>query len=591
MQICQLKIQNFRGISSSTLIFPNHVVLVGDNNTGKSTVLEAIDLVLGPDRLNRTPVIDEHDFYIGKYQSMQGELYKIIIEATVTDLSDDQKNKFYEYIEWWDKRNNSLYDRSDITQIDNSEVQAAIRVTFEGFYDKDDDDFKGNTYYSRSLVESDSPVQFTKKDKQFCGFLYLRSIRTGTRALSLERGSLLDIILRLKEIRPLLWEKTLNSLNSFEIKDENEEGLSTVLASIQKAIDKYVPKEWGANPHLKLSNLTREHLRKIITAFIATGDGEHSAPYYRQGAGTINIIVLAMLSQIAEDKHNVIFAMEEPETAIPPYTQKRIIHEIKNLSSQSIFTSQSPYTIEEFKLEEILILRRDLLGELKQFRIELPASIKHKRFRKDFRNRFCEGLLSNRIIIAEGSTENSAIPVAARKLSELDPTTYSSLELLGFSIIDAEGENQIKDIAKVYSALGKDVYAICDKQSEENKVAIENSVKKLFMHEEKGIEKLVLKNTTHSAKERFLTNLTIPQHLMVKYPNQNEQIDDLLLDYFQWSKGNWGISDFLSQCDLDEIPRWIKQVCIELKEISSTNTLVEDSPRINQEDENGEVMP
>lgn len=31
-----------------------------------------------------------------------------------------------------------------------------------------------------------------------------------------------------------------------------------------------------------------------------------------------------MLSQIAEDKQNVIFAMEEAETAIPPYAQKRI---------------------------------------------------------------------------------------------------------------------------------------------------------------------------------------------------------------------------------------------------------------------------
>src|SRR3990172_13176498 len=108
MQICQLQIQNFRGIKTSHLIFPKHVVLIGDNNTGKSTVLEAIDLVLGPDRLNRTPVVDEHDFYLGKYQSDQGEVYKIIIEVTVTDLNEDQKNKFRDYIEWWDIINNSL---------------------------------------------------------------------------------------------------------------------------------------------------------------------------------------------------------------------------------------------------------------------------------------------------------------------------------------------------------------------------------------------------------------------------------------------------------------------------------------------------
>ncbi len=42
-------------------------MLIGDNNTGKTTVLEALDLALGPDRLNRRPPVDEHDFYQGRY--------------------------------------------------------------------------------------------------------------------------------------------------------------------------------------------------------------------------------------------------------------------------------------------------------------------------------------------------------------------------------------------------------------------------------------------------------------------------------------------------------------------------------------------
>ena len=67
MKISRLKIRNFRGIKSADLLFPDHVVFIGDNKNGKSTIIEAIDLVLGPDRLSRRPPIDEHDFYIGKY--------------------------------------------------------------------------------------------------------------------------------------------------------------------------------------------------------------------------------------------------------------------------------------------------------------------------------------------------------------------------------------------------------------------------------------------------------------------------------------------------------------------------------------------
>jgi len=201
--------------------------------------------------------------------------------------------------------------------VDHPEVQAALRVTFVGFYDPEEDDFDGETYFSRTMEESESPVPFRKSDKQFCGFLYLRALRTGSRALSLEHGSLLDIILRLKEIRPQMWEKTIEQLSQFHVASDPAIGISGVLESIETAIKKYVPREWGVTPHLKVSNLTRESLRKVITAFIATGEGPHAAPFYRQGNGTINMLVLAMLSQIAEGKQNVIFAMEEPETAIP----------------------------------------------------------------------------------------------------------------------------------------------------------------------------------------------------------------------------------------------------------------------------------
>jgi putative ATP-dependent endonuclease of OLD family len=67
LRVSRITIANFRGVSSATILLPNHAVLIGDNNTGKTTILEALDLALGPDRLNRMPPVDEHDFFQGKY--------------------------------------------------------------------------------------------------------------------------------------------------------------------------------------------------------------------------------------------------------------------------------------------------------------------------------------------------------------------------------------------------------------------------------------------------------------------------------------------------------------------------------------------
>src|SRR5262249_15166266 len=246
---------------------------------------------------------------------------------------------------------------------------------------------------------------------------------------------------------------------------------------------------------------------------------------------------------------NVIFAMEEVETAIPPYAQKRIVHELRKLSAQSIFTSHSPYVLEEFALEQTVIVSRSDDGVLTAAKIELPESVKHKRYRQEFRTRFCEGLLARRVLIAEGATEATSLPVAARRLAELNPTTYASVEALGVCVIDAGTESQIADLAKLYKALGKRTFALCDKQTDEAKTVIEAQVERLFMHDEKGIEDLVLKNTTQAALERFADTLQWPPHLLTKYPNPKAQALAALKDYFGWAKGNWGISDFLAQCN------------------------------------------
>lgn len=596
MQIHKIEVENFRGISSASLILPKHVVLIGDNNTGKSTILEAIDLALGPDRLVRRPPVDEHDFFLGKYRVAEDaagdegapqadvpppDAPKIKVEVTIGALSEEQQARFAGHIEWLNTKTYELFDEPNPAGIDAADIATALRVTFLGWYEEEEDDFFGESYFTRSLLDDEVPDKFGKRDKQLCGFLYLRSVRTGTRALSLEHGSLLDIILRLKDLRPKMWEDTLTELGQLDVGADPALGLTGVLESINNALKRYVPKEWGARPHLRVSSLTREHLRKVITAFVATGPGDHAAPFFRQGNGTINMLVLAMLSQIAADKQNVIFAMEEVETAIPPYAQKRIVHELRKLAAQSIVTSHSPYVLEEFGLEETVILSRDDAGLLTHAKVTLPESVKHKRYRQEFRTRFCEALLSRRVLIAEGATEATSLPVVARRLAELNPAKYSPFEALGICTVDANGESQVADLGKLYRSLGKTVFAVCDKQTDEAKAAIEAAVDKLYMHDEKGFESLVLKNTTQVALDRFCDALQWPPHLTAKYPNPKANAVSALSDYFAWAKGNWGIADFLAQCTEAEIPLWIRDACADVRQLCDPPLAAPEEPAAN----------
>lgn len=51
MQLSRIHVDNFRGIANGDAFFEGHTVFAGANNLGKSTLLEAEDLVICPERI------------------------------------------------------------------------------------------------------------------------------------------------------------------------------------------------------------------------------------------------------------------------------------------------------------------------------------------------------------------------------------------------------------------------------------------------------------------------------------------------------------------------------------------------------------
>lgn len=564
MRIARIAIKNFRGIREGTLLLPPHVALVGDNNIGKSTVLEAMDLVLGPDRLGRRPVVDEHDFYAGDYLDAEKNPILIEVEVVVVDLDDAQQRHFRDHLEWW-KPDNSLISEPPAEGTDAPGVLPALRVVFEGNYDAEEDDFVGNTYFA-SPGSGEERSFFRSFDKRKCGFLYLRALRTGTRALSLERGSLLDIFLRLKETQLKMWEGVLKELRALPVADDPEIGITRILDDVEKAVHQFVPEDWVSGPHMRVSDLTRETLRRTLTVFMNTGamrlDGEeYAAPFQHQGTGTINTLVLAMLSLIAELKASVIFAMEEPEVAIPPHAQKRIITSVRNKSAQAIFTSHSPYVLEEFKPEEVLVLKRNA-GVLSGVPATMPPAVAPKKYKEEFRRRFCEALLARRVLITEGRTEYDAVPAAATRLHEVEPATFRSLGALGIAVIDAGTDSQVAPLGNHFKALGKTVLAIYDLQVEPQKSEIKAAVDYAFEGPVKGFEQLLLNQTAEPALRRFAAAIVAagdwPSHLAPEKPEPATPLADLraaLQKYLKRSKGEGTAAGLLQMCTRAEMPK------------------------------------
>ncbi|TEB10486.1 DNA replication and repair protein RecF [Pelotomaculum sp. FP] len=564
MKVTRLIIENFQGVDSATLHFDGHTLLVGMNNVGKSTVCEALDLVLGPDRLSKFPPIEEFDFYNSTYLEADGETPKPLrIEVVLTDLNLETSNSCGSHLEFWHKEQRRLLEEGDADLVDTPAVEPCLRLETIGKYDPEEDEFEAKTYFSHSPNELDGSLKPVSKNvKRMIGFLYLRTLRTGTRALSLERGSLLDIILRLGKIRTGLWEQAIKRLRALDPPiDQDAAYLRTVLDSIEKRLAQYIPAQ-GKDSATKLfvSQLTREHLRKTMAFFLSMAPDQEPVPFQEVGTGTLNTLVLALLSFIAEiKKDNVIFAMEEPEIALPPHTQRRVANYLLNKTTQCFVTSHSPYIIEQFEPQQIQILRRSEQAELTAAPVILGGALKPKTYRKHARRGLCEAMLGKAVIVTEGLTEQVMLRAVADKMEAANEDKYP-LDLSGVTIFSSDGDGSLPAFGAFFKNLGLKTYAFYDqKQRKPQEIqALQDAFDLPNETAFTGAEELLIREIPVDRQWLLLEEIrNAGEQGNVGIPVQRPDDDDvraLMANLLKGRKGDGTAGRLIDLCEMAELP-------------------------------------
>lgn len=575
MKIVRLSIQNFRGIKSAELLFDGHTLLVGSNNVGKSTLCEALDLVLGPDRVNRFPPLDEFDFYNAQYlapatedKDAERELILIRIEAVVIDLSDEIDAKCGGNVEFWHAKEQRLLGPGEAEAANPPDVIPCLRLVTIGNYNRDDDEFEAKTFFSHSPDAPEGELtKVPKPIKRLFGFLYLRTMRTGSRALSLERGSLLDIILRAKGVRTSLWEKTIERLRGLDI-EAHAGKIAPILRSVEKRLSRYISLEAPGNAtKLHVSELTREHLRKTMTFFLALSADQSHVPFPHAGTGTINTLVLALLSFIADLKpETVIFAMEEPEIAVPPHTQRRIANYLLTKTTQAFVTSHSPFVIEKFEPSKTLLLARDS-GVVTARKVSDATGLKDNDYKRFSRSGLSECMLGRAAIVVEGVTELHAMPIVARRMEEND-LTLQPLDIAGVAFFDADGESNMPKFGKFFKTLGLRTFAFYDldykkKRKPEQAQALAENYEINVEHAYKGFEDLVIAEVPVERLWSFLRGLKeSDENGNVGIPDErpaDDEVKAIAKAALGGNKGAGWSARLFEECEFHELPATVTE--------------------------------
>jgi putative ATP-dependent endonuclease of the OLD family len=578
----RLTIENFRGVATGSVDFQGHTLLVGGNNVGKSTICEALELVLGPERAYRRPIVNEHDFHAGRYLDDNGHPVHIKIDVVLLHLPEEMEKKLFSKTRPWSDAKGGFVDEDGAGpgDADGDDVVRALPLTFIGYYDRKEDDFVGATYFAHPVEELGEDDErhgkpfaglslFPRDWKIQCGFIYLRTLRTGRRALSLERGSLLDTILRLGDTgKESMWESTVKQLRALDPPIGDIPQLEGIQAQIKDRMSRFVGLSADKDATgFYASDLTRENLREVVQLFLKSQDSNHAVPFNRLGTGAVNALVFALLTHIADLRGNraIIFAMEEPEIALPPHAQRRIAKYLLKNMGQAIITSHSPYVIEEFDMANVrAVSRKD--GALSSDSI--PADvIKHSALRTN-RRQLAEAVLARGVIVAEGDTEAKMLAAASYVYEALDQSdSYAPLDLIGVSVFDAGTQSDVPKWGPFFGALKKTTFAFHDQPK---KAWTADQTEKLgsyhhnFESSYKGTEDLLAAEVPPAVHRRFLDQAKdhpdYPTDKGYLKPGANDaDVIGLSSQVLQAKKGSGFAAMLIEQCEmLDEMPVTVK---------------------------------
>ncbi|MGB3873401.1 MAG: AAA family ATPase [Stenotrophomonas sp.] len=422
MRVADLSIHKFRGVSDGYLRFNKHVVLVGSNNTGKTTVIEALTLLLGRDRLIRD--LTEHDFFGS--DPMPDDRIKLI--ATITGFDGDDPSQHSEWFrdgravpKWLDETTGTVNPLPTETA-----THLCCQIGVQAYFDRLSLTVEVVRYFHDhdgeiDPFDEDSPIAVPSRLIQQFGFFLVRASRTWDRVLSWG-SELFRRTIHTAAAQPagaILAQR--DQLRSPEVTIEDDEQISPLINSVNDEVARCI----AGSPKLKL-RVTSTDSRSVLDAVAphyAKANGP-SVPAGRQGNGLISLQGLFLLLELgrlrSQGGEGFTMALEEPELHLPPATQQQIVLRVQALSSQTFVTTHSPTIAAMADPTSVLLLRNtDGVLTAKPFlekKLDDQAANWQRKFYQHNRSEVINALMHSFVLVPEGRSDHLLLQTLLKPL-------------------------------------------------------------------------------------------------------------------------------------------------------------------------------
>ena len=435
MYISELIINGYRNCGEKSRLSFNAGlnILVGENASGKSTIIDALRMIL---RDPEQPYISEDDFY----KSFIGNVQKrnIQIDVTLRDLSQEEKVTF---LSWC-----------------NAEFDAELHMEVESKPNP-----KG--YFKKSIWGGKSKASAFEEDTfDFINVIYLPALRNAEEKLTNGRKSRLALLLKHQYKNEARQNELVTAFNNFnksviKNKDNKFNEIAKARGDINAAMEKSMGNVFGQSVNLQFTENSFSSILQSIKMVFFPNVGEMDDEKFRDVAinslGYNNLLYIATVFAELEAMNNNLFTVlliEEPEAHLHPQIQSKLIKYLQKLSNekknlQIILTTHSAVLASSVSVDAIIHVTGTETGitvkKLSDF--GLDDSI------KNYLNRWMDItkstlLFSKGVILVEGICEAMLLPAFApivlRKYNkEHQRKLPCTLEEAGVTVVNINGIN------------------------------------------------------------------------------------------------------------------------------------------------------
>lgn len=437
MYISELTIEGYRNSKHESVIrFKDKLnILVGENASGKSSIIDAIRLILkDPDQ----SYVTEDDFYNSFYED-NITANNIKIDLKFEGLSEEQKITF---LTWCD---------------DNFNAELHLEI-----------DKKPNQkgYYKKSIWGGKSKTSaFEEEVFDYINIVYLPPLRDAEEKLRNGRKSKLAQLINsyyIQDERKKQLEDVYKELHKSIINDKDNKfsEINQVKNNINKTIEKSLGSVFGQTINLQFSELNfNSIIRNIKMVFFPHRFDNVPDEKFRDIAinslGYNNLLFIATVFaelEFIKDNSNMftVLLIEEPEAHLHPQLQIKLIKYLEDIlqsidNIQIIVTTHSPVIASSVDIDNIIHIKadNDKIVAKKIYDFKLPNDTKM------FLNRWMDVtkstlLFSRGVILVEGISEAILIPSFAEKVLEEynslnEDKLPNNLEEAGITVVNIGG--------------------------------------------------------------------------------------------------------------------------------------------------------